>query len=292
MTVPKVGFIGLGRMGTAMATNLARAGVDLTVWNRTKSKADAFAEENGARVAETLSLLTANADVVVTMVTDGQALNQIYRAADGVLAGLQAGKVVVDMGTVGPSIVGEIVPSVESTGARFLDAPVSGSVASAQAATLMIMVGGDGETVEATRPVLELMGNPVLHVGEVGSGASLKLAINNVIYAINQAVSEALVLAERAGMDRSIAYEAFTRSAIAAPVVNYRRNQFVEPYVHPVTMSVDLAIKDLELIVGLAEAVGLRLPQAIENLAFLKETSAAGLGDADMASTADHLRAT
>lgn len=288
--MPSVGFIGLGRMGSPMARRIAEAGLPLHVWNRTRATAEAFAKETAAKIASSPKELAGVADVVITMVSDGQALQVIYGGQDGVLAGLRAGKIAVDMSTVGPGVIGELVPQVEATGAQIVDAPVSGSVATAEAGKLMIMAGGLTGAVESVRPVLEAIGNPVLHVGESGAGATLKLAINSIVFGINEAVSEALVLAERAGVERSAAYNAFAQSAAAAPVVLYRRPIFEHPFDNPVTMSIDLAIKDLELILALARSTGTRMPQADENLAVMRSASKAGLSDEDMGTTAEYLR--
>lgn len=286
----RVGFIGLGRMGTPMATNIAQAGFPLTVWNRTAEKAEAFAAETGAAVAADPAELAAASDVVVTMVADGPVLETIYSGERGVLAGLASGAVAVDMSTVGPVVVGELAPQVAGKGAELVDAPVSGSTAAAQGRTLMIMAGGSDSAFEKARPVLEAIGSPVMHVGGSGAGATLKLAINSMIYGINEAVSEALVLAERSGVDRSIAYEAFANSAAAAPVVKYRRPVFEAPGSTPVTFTVDLALKDLDLILDLAERTGAPMPGAEINRSVMQAASDAGHGSGDMGLTAVHLR--
>lgn len=286
----RVGFIGLGRMGTPMASSIVVAGFPLTVWNRTATKAQAFGAESGASVAESPADLAASCDVVVTMVADGPALASIYGGDNGVIAGLGPECTTVDMSTVGPGAIAALAPRVAETGAEMVDAPVSGSTAAAEAKTLMIMAGGSAAAFERVRPVLEAIGSPVLHVGDSGAGATLKLAINSMIYGINEAVSEALILAERSGVDRSVAYEAFSKSAAAAPVVTYRRPVFEAPGTTPVSFTVDLALKDLDLILDLAEQSGTPMPAAETNRSVMRATSDAGFGDGDMGLTAVHLR--
>lgn len=286
----RVGFIGLGRMGTPMATNIVEAGFPVTVWNRTAEKAEAFARRTGAEVAVDPAQLASSSDVIVTMVADGSVLESIYGGDQGVLAGLSEGATAVDMSTVGPTVVARLAPQVSALGAEMIDAPVSGSTAAAQGRTLMIMAGGSEVGFARARPVLEAIGSPVLHVGDSGAGATLKLAINSMIYGINEAVSEALVLAERSGVDRSIAYEAFANSAAAAPVVKYRRPVFEAPGTTPVSFTVDLALKDLDLILELAERTGAPMPAAEVNRQVMQATSDAGNGGGDMGLTAVHLR--
>jgi 3-hydroxyisobutyrate dehydrogenase-like beta-hydroxyacid dehydrogenase len=285
----RVGFIGLGRMGSLMAANVVEAGFETAVWNRTRDKAEAFASRTGARVAPTPARLAAETDIVVSMVADGPVLEEIHTSPDGLLEGL-AGATVVDMSTVGPLTIGRLAPLVAARGSELIDAPVSGSTAAAEAKTLMIMAGGSDAGFERVRPVLEAMGDPVMHVGGSGAGATLKLAINSMIFGINEAVSEALVLAERSGVDRGVAYEAFANSAAAAPVVKYRRPVFEAPGTTPVSFTVDLAIKDLTLILELAERTGVRMPGAEANRQVMQATSDEGHGDGDMGLTAVHLR--
>lgn len=286
----QVGFVGLGRMGSRMAANISQAGLQLAVYNRTRHKAEALASEVEATVADSPRTLAAESDVVVSMVSDGPALRAVYEGPDGILEGLAPGKVAVDMSTVGPERISELAPKVGERGAELLDAPVSGSVAVAEAGKLMIMVGGTEQGLARARPVLEAVGEPVLHVGSSGAGATLKLAVNSIVFGFNQALSEALVLAEKAGVDRSTAYDVFEKSAVAAPVLVYRRPVFENPGHVPVTFTMDLAAKDLRLILDLADRVGTPMPQAEENLGVYQRASEAGFGADDMGAVAEFLR--
>lgn len=288
----RIGFIGLGRMGTPMAANIAAGGFELGVWNRTAEKAAAFAAEHPAVAHATARELAAASDVVVTMVADGPVLEAVYSGPDGVLAGLSAGAVAVDMSTVGPGAIERLRPLVEEAGASLVDAPVSGSTAAAIGRKLMIMAAGEDAAVGRVVPVLETMGAPVVRVGPSGAGATMKLAINSMIYAINEAVSEALVLAENSGIDRSVALDAFSASAANSPMLTYRRSVYEHPGSVPVTFTVDLASKDLRLALELADATGTPMPGAQTNLEIMEATSAAGMGDDDMGMTAEYLRRT
>jgi 3-hydroxyisobutyrate dehydrogenase/2-hydroxy-3-oxopropionate reductase len=167
---------------------------------------------------------------------------------------------------------------------------VSGSVPVVERGELMFMVGGDPEALERVRPVLDGLAATVLHLGALGSGAIMKLAVNDIVHALNQALSEALVLAERAGVERSKAYDVFAASAIAAPFVQYKRTAYENPDTTPVAFALDLVAKDLELIDALASSVDARMPQLATNRRVVAEALAAGLGDRDLSALAELLR--
>jgi 3-hydroxyisobutyrate dehydrogenase-like beta-hydroxyacid dehydrogenase len=171
-----------------------------------------------------------------------------------------------------------------------LDAPVSGSVSLVEKGQLTIMVGGDPSALDRARGVLEALAARIVHVGALGAGATMKLAVNALVHAINVALSEALVLAERAGIDRSTAYDVFAAGAGAAPYVLYKRAAFVHPEATPVAFRLDLAAKDLDLILDLARQVGARMDQATVNRATVGAAMAAGLGSLDTSSVATFLR--
>jgi 3-hydroxyisobutyrate dehydrogenase-like beta-hydroxyacid dehydrogenase len=152
------------------------------------------------------------------------------------------------------------------------------------------MAGGSGEALEKARPVLEALAAKVYEVGELGSGATMKLAVNAVVHAINVAVSEALVLAEKAGVDRAIAYEVFANSAAGSPFIQYKQSAFLNPDDTPLAFSLDLVAKDLDLILSLAERVGVEMDQGAANREVARKAIAAGLGDQDMSALAGYLR--
>jgi 3-hydroxyisobutyrate dehydrogenase-like beta-hydroxyacid dehydrogenase len=286
----RVGFIGLGRMGTPMAANIARAGFSLTVHNRTSGPMVAFAAEHGVGTAPDPASLAAVSDVIVTMLADDDALREVMAGPTGLLAGLRPGTLVIDMGTVGRQVILELARDVGARGGDFIDAPVSGVPKVAAEGRLVIMVGaGEGQLARA-RPVLEAVSERIIHLGPVGAGAAMKLAINAAIHGLNQAVSEALVLAERAGIERTAAYEVFVAGALSGPFVVNRRAVFEHPGEGPQPFSLHLAAKDLRLALDLADEVGAPMEQAALNRDVLERAVAAGLGDLDESAVAVYLR--
>ncbi len=286
----RVGFLGLGRMGTPIVRNLVAAGFPVMVWNRTSARADELAAEIPVTVAGDPAGLAAAVDVSMTMVADDDAAEAIYLGPGGIAAGIAAGAVAMDLSTVAPTTSRRMAAALRERGADFVDSPVSGSTSSAEARQLLLMVGGEEATVARVRPVLDAIGSAVHHLGPVGSGATMKLAVNSVIFGLNAALSEALVLAERAGIDRLAAYEVFASSAVAAPVVHYRRAAFERPGEGPVSFRLALGVKDLRLIADLAEQVGAPMPQAARNLEIHSAAAAGGFGDWDLAGFAEWLR--
>jgi 3-hydroxyisobutyrate dehydrogenase-like beta-hydroxyacid dehydrogenase len=288
---PSVGVVGTGRMGTAMARALAKAGLPLVLSNRTRARAEELAEELGARVAPTPAELASLVDVSLTMVADDDAVTAVYRGPDGLLAGARPGLVLVDLSTVMPDAIRALEADARAAGAGILDAPVSGSVATAETGQLTLMVGGTAEDLEQARPALEPLAKTIVHVGPLGSGAAMKLAVNTVIFGLNAAVAEGLVLAEAAGVERAMAYDIIASSAAGAPFVGYKRAAFVDPDGTPTAFALDLAAKDLRLIGALAERVGVAMPQATSNLAGIRAAAAAVGGERDFSIVASHLRA-
>jgi 3-hydroxyisobutyrate dehydrogenase-like beta-hydroxyacid dehydrogenase len=282
----KVAFLGLGRMGAAMAQNLAAAGLLDAVWNRSDGKAAAFAEA-GVRVAASPADAARGADAVILMLADGDAAQAV--AADA-LTTLEPGSVVVDMGTSGPIADRAIGEACAARGVGFVDAPVSGSIALARAATLTLFVGGSAEHVERVRPALVAMSRAQHHLGEVGAGATTKLAINSLIAVTNESISELLVLCERAGLERSAAYAALADSALASPFVHYKQAAFLDPDNEPVGFTPNLMLKDLALAGALAAELGVEIPAADAARTMIERTIAAGYGDDDLVRVADTLR--
>jgi 3-hydroxyisobutyrate dehydrogenase-like beta-hydroxyacid dehydrogenase len=277
-------------MGGAMAGTIGRAGFDLVVWNRDPAKADRVGRATGARVMSSAAEAAAAADVVVTSLADDAAVEQVYQGADGVAAGARPGTVVVDTSTIDPATTELAGAEVEARGAEFLDCPVSGSVSVVEAGALTIMVGGEAETLERVRPVLDAMAARVVHVGGRGAGSATKLAVNNLVHGLNVALSEAIVLAERAGVDRSTAYEVFASGAGGAPFVQYKREAFEHPDTVPVAFSLDLVAKDYELITALGQRVGAPMGQAEASLEIVQRAIGEGFGPRDLSAIAVYLR--
>lgn len=288
--MPSVAIVGTGRMGSAMARALARGGATLVVHNRSGERAQALADELGARVAVTPAEASAATDIAITMLADADAVRATWNGPDGLLAGARDGGVLVDMSTVPPDTLPTFEAAAHRRGAGVVDAPVSGSVGLAESGELTIMAGGDEEDLERARPALDLVAKQVTHVGRLGNGHALKLAVNAVIFALNNGVSEALVLAERAGVDRALAYEVLASSAAGAPYLGYKRAAFVDPDVTPTAFSLELAAKDLRLITRLADRLGVPMHQALVNKGLIGEASDRLGPDRDFSAVATHLR--
>ena len=273
--------MGLGRMGSLMAANLANAGFPLMVYNRTTSIAEEFVGRHGGSVAATPSELAASTDILISMLSDGDVLIETYSGPAGVLSGLRGGTIAVDMGTSGPRALRTLRDLVDQRGGILVDAPVSGSTPAAESGKLLIMVGGSEDQFERIRPVLEAMGNPIL-VGPSGSAATLKLTVNSVLYGLNQALAEGVVLAEAAGVSPGVALDVLARSAAGAPLVSYRKPQYLDPDGSPVTFTLNLAGKDLALALEEARSTGVPMPQLERTMEIVDRLIAAGEGERDM----------
>jgi 3-hydroxyisobutyrate dehydrogenase-like beta-hydroxyacid dehydrogenase len=287
---PRVAVVGAGRMGAAMVGTLRRAGVEVLVFNRTRPRAEAVAEATGAAVAATAREAAAGAQVVLSSLADDAAVEAAFTGPDGVVAGLRPGTVVCESSTIDPGTVRRLRPLVEDRGAHLLDTPVSGSVSTVEAGQLAIMAGGDPAVLDRVRPVLEPLAKQVFHMGELGSGAVMKLTVNSVLHGLNLALAEGLVLAERAGVARETAYEVIASSAVAAPFVHYKREAFEHPGEPPVAFSLDLVSKDLDLVLDLAAQAGASMEQAATNRQVVRAAVAAGLGTHDLSELATYLR--
>lgn len=285
-----VAVVGLGRMGRAMAERLRGAGLEVVVWNRTRSVADELAARTGARAVATPREAAAAGAVTIQSLADDAALRAVTAGPDGVVAGLGRDSILVETSTVDPATVLDLVPEVAARGAVVLDAPVSGSVPAVLAGTLLFMVGGDESALDRARPVLAHLGDRILHLGPSGAGAAMKLAVNGVVHALNIALSEALVMAEGSAVDRRTAWEVLGASVVGAPFVAYKREAFLAPESTPTAFSLDLVAKDLRLILALAERSGVAATQVRTNLGIARDAVAAGFGDRDMSWIAQALR--
>jgi len=285
-----VAVIGTGRMGGAMAATISRAGFGMVLWNRDASKAERVGEALGAPVASSAAEAASKADVVLTSLADDAAVESVYLGPEGVVEGIGPDAAAVDTSTIDPRTVERVGGAVDEAGAGFLDCPVSGSVSTVEAGTLTIMAGGDADLLERVRPVLDALASRVIHVGGRGAGAATKLAVNDLVLGLNLSLSEALVLAERAGVDRKAAYEVFASGAGGAPFVQYKRAAYEDPEGTPVAFSIDLVAKDLRLILGLGERVGAPMRQAETSLDIVGDAIASGFGQRDLSAIAAFLR--
>jgi 3-hydroxyisobutyrate dehydrogenase-like beta-hydroxyacid dehydrogenase len=286
----RVGVVGAGRMGAAMVGRLREAGHPVAVFNRTRSRADEVAATTGASVAGTAREAAAEADVIVVSLADDSAVQAAYDSAEGLVAGLRPGAVVLEASTVHPDTIRALAPLVTQRSAALLDTPVSGSVPSVQSGKLTIMVGGDAAALERARPVLDVLATRIFHLGESGTGAAMKLAVNSLLLGLNQALAEALVLAEKAGVPRHLAYDVFAASAVGAPFVQYKRAAFERPEEAEAAFMLGLAAKDLGLADSLARSVGARMDQLATNRRVALEAIAAGYGQRDLSAIAVLLR--
>jgi 3-hydroxyisobutyrate dehydrogenase-like beta-hydroxyacid dehydrogenase len=286
----RVTLVGAGRMGSAMGARVAAAGHDLVVFNRTRSRAEELAQRSGAQVADTARDAAAWGDVCLVSLADDAALMAAYLADDGLIAGLQRGAVVCDTSTVAPATVRSLAPLVEEKDATLLDTPVSGSVSVVESGAITVMVGGDQTALDHALPVLNAFAKTVYHLGDVGAGATMKLVVNSLVHSLNVAVSEALVLAEQAGLARDAAYDVFESGATGAPYVKYKREAFLRPGEVPVAFSLDLVAKDQNHIHDLAQLTGTRMDQAEASRQLVAEALQAGMGQRDISEVAEFLR--
>jgi len=273
----EVAVLGAGRMGAAMARRLARAGHTVTAWNRTPRRAWALARD-GITVTSDAAGAVRGRDLVIAMLADGAAARAVLLDSS-VRSALSPGTIVCDMSTSGVGTARDLAAAIGDT---FVDAPVSGSVPAVEAGTLLVMAAGADAAVETARAVLSAVADRIVVVGSPGAGQAMKLAVNLVLHDLNAALSEALVLAERAGLDRSRAYEVLGQSVVGAPYVHYKRSAFLDEDA-PVAMSLALVAKDLGLICELASAVGSPAPVTGSVLRRVQQACAAGLDGADMA---------
>jgi 3-hydroxyisobutyrate dehydrogenase-like beta-hydroxyacid dehydrogenase len=286
----RVALIGAGRMGSAMGARVADAGHDLVVFNRTRSRAEDLAGQANTRVADSAREAAEFAEVCLVSLADDPAVTATYLDDNGLIAGLQPRAVVCDASTVAPATVRGLNPLVAQKDAILLDTPVSGSVSTVESGTLTVMVGGDQDGLDRARPVLETFAKSIFYLGDIGAGATMKLVVNSLVHSLNVAVSEALVLAEKAGLDRETAYDIFEAGAAGAPYVKYKREAFLRPGEVPVAFSLDLVAKDQELIHDLAAQVGARMEQGEASRKLVAEAVSAGMAERDISEVAEFLR--
>jgi 3-hydroxyisobutyrate dehydrogenase-like beta-hydroxyacid dehydrogenase len=253
-----VGFIGLGLMGTPMATNIARAGFPLKVYNRTAAKANALAS-HGVQVAASPKEAAIDSDVVITMLSDQNAVEQVVFSEEGVLAGASPRLVWIDMSTIAPDESRRNATRVAAHGIKMLDAPVMGSTGPAAAGLLIILVGGDREIFESQRDLLGAMGKDLHYMGLQGNGTSMKLSMNLLVATQLAALSEALVMAAKSGLDLAQAGEIIASSNVASNFITRKITNIVNQDYKP-AFPLKHMHKDLGLIVRTAEAAGAVIP--------------------------------
>jgi 3-hydroxyisobutyrate dehydrogenase-like beta-hydroxyacid dehydrogenase len=276
-----IGFVGLGHMGGNMAARLLAAGHPVYGEARSREHAQPLVDQ-GLEWRNTPREVAQAAEILFTSVPDDSALEAVASGPDGIVAGLTAGKVWVDMSTVSPRASRELAKRVQARGAAMLDVPVSGSVPQVQAGTLTIIVGGDAQAYARVEPILRELGTPT-HVGENGQGLVLKLAINVSLAAQMLAFSEGLLLAERAGIDRKLAVDVMTHSAIGSPMLKARA-AFVLDLPDDAWFDVGMMQKDVVLALQAARELHVPLPSAATVDELLTIARALGYERRDLAS--------
>ena len=251
----RIGFVGIGIMGSGMAANLVRVGHDVVVWNRTRGKAEAVA---GAEVAGSPRQLAEVCNIVMVCVSDTPDVEAVVEGDDGLLEGLRSDSLIVDHSTISPTVTRHLAEVVAERGSAWIDAPVSGGSEGAARGTLSVMIGGADTDVARARPYIEAFGTTITHVGPVGSGQLVKL-VNQILVVVNQwAVSEALLFAQAAGLDLSATLSAVAGGAAGSWMLSNRGPQMIERDWRP-GFTIDLQQKDLRLVQEAAEELGVPL---------------------------------
>ncbi len=271
----KVGFIGLGIMGRGMAANLLAKGFDVTVWNRTASRADGLVEAGAAR-AESPAAVARDCPIVITCVSDTPDVEAVVLGSGGVLEGVASGSLVIDCSTISPQATLEIAKALEAKGASMLDAPISGGSEGAEKGTLSIMVGGRAEDFERARPCLEAMGTTITHVGAQGAGQTVKL-VNQILVVGNcVAMCEALLFAQAGGVDLQKTFDAISQGAAGSWMFTNRAPQIIRRDWSPGFM-VSLQQKDLRLVLAAADEMGVPIPVTAQIFNLYRTLEARGL---------------
>jgi 3-hydroxyisobutyrate dehydrogenase-like beta-hydroxyacid dehydrogenase len=279
-TMTALGFVGLGHMGGSMATRFLHAGYTVYGEERSREHVQALVDE-GLRWCDTPREVAQAAGVVFTSVPDDGVLDQVASGPDGILAGITAGKIWIDMSTVSPRASRELAERVRTRGATMLDAPVSGSVPQVQAGTLTIMVGGDEQAYARVESLLRELGSPT-HIGENGQGLVRKLAINISLAVQMLAFSEGLLLAGRAGIDPELARDVMTQSPIGSPMLKARA-ELVLDLPDDAWFDVDLMQKDIALALETARELRVAVPSATAADGVLEVAQGFGYGQRDIA---------
>lgn len=275
----QLGFIGLGIMGSRQAANLRRAGHELTVFNRTRATAEAWAAEHGGHVADRPSEVAERADVVFCMLVDGP---QVREALLDAAAGARPGALFVTMATIAPGETKALAAELDERGIAYLDAPVTGSAPKAADGTLTIICGGEAADVERARPALSAMGSLVVHAGPVGHGATIKL-LNNAVAAINAAtLAEALTAASGTGVDLEALVTVMRAGSGDSTMLRLKAEPMLE-HDFPAMFKLDHMLKDVRLCLDACSEAGIPFPAAGAAEAAYAGASALGEGDADFA---------
>ncbi len=279
----RVAFLGLGIMGSRMAANLAKAGFELTVWNRTAAKAVQFCQEHDrVRLASTPAQAAEHSEIVITMVVDGQQVAEILLGEQGVVRGASAGELCVDCSTIGPAATRRIAEQLGEHGIELLDAPVTGSAPRAEDGTLTIMVGGTEDAYNRATPVLQAMGELIVHMGPLGQGQMVKI-IQNAIASTNAAViGQALLVAKRAGVDLDAFTTVVKASAGGSTMLELKAGP-MRNHDYTTLFKLEQMLKDVRLCLEEGQALGAPFPFAALTREILTAAKGRGHGDDDFA---------
>lgn len=283
----KIGFMGLGIMGRAMAENVLRAGFDLTVYNRSRDKA-AILSELGAKVAATPFELARACDVIVVMLTGPEAVYALLTGDDGLARGLDASKVFVNMSTVSPAYAREIAAGLRPMGVTYVDAPVSGSKRPAEEGSLVILAGGPQETVTALDPLFLSMGKKVVYCGDVGQGSMAKMAINLLLATMMEGVGEMLGFTRSGGLSDDIILDIVNSGPLANGLFSLKEEMLRTGY-YPAQFPLKHMAKDLKYVLDTAYETGAAVPVGSAVQQLYSSAKAKGLGDKDFAAVAQVL---
>ncbi len=255
-TKPTIGFIGMGHMGSHMAPRLIAAGYNLLIYDRTREKAQSIA---GATVAGTPKEAAAHSDVVISIVTDDAALEEVMFDPNGVLAGTHAGSVIIDMSTVSPGASRRLHQAAQERGVAMIDAAVSGSVPQVEQGSLVIFIGGAQETYQRCKPILDILGQSSFYMGPSGMGTTMKLVVNTLLGLGMQALAEAVALGEKAGIEKGLLLDVLGQTAVLttgqkSKLANVKREQY------PTQFALSLIHKDFRLVLSEADEISVSMP--------------------------------
>ena len=288
MTKQSVALLGLGTMGAGMAANLLKAGFPLAVYNRSRAKAEPFAAQ-GARLANTPADAVSGASVILSMLSDDVASRAVWLAADGALMAAAKDAILVECSTISPAWIAELATAAKQRGLQLLDAPVTGSRMQAAEGQLSFLVGGSDEALAVATSVLEAMSKEIVHLGPVGSGATMKL-VNNFLCGVQAAsLAEGIAWLERSGLDRDKAIDLLKRGAPGSPLLaNLSARMTSRDYT--VNFYLKLMSKDLQYAGDAAAAGGVELTTAANARKLFEQAAALGYGEQDMSAVVEPLR--
>jgi 3-hydroxyisobutyrate dehydrogenase len=277
-----VGFIGLGIMGSRQAANLRRAGYELTVFNRTRERAEAWAAEHGGHVAGSPREVAERSDVVITMVVDGAQVEAMLLGEDGALGGARDGALFVDMSTIAPTTARELAAAIAERGCAFVDAPVTGSSPKAEAGTLTIICGGAEADIARARPLFEAMGEKIVHAGAAGQGQAVKVLCQGVAAVNCATLAQALVVGRRAGLDLDAVVAVMDGGAADSTMRQLKAQPMLDRDFSPL-FKLEHMLKDVQLCLQESRSAGAAFPFAALAGELYSAGVGRGLGEQDFA---------